>query len=242
MSGISVRELNGLALTRLGLEGVRRAGEEEYVIGKSLCYQAPLAYACIIGDIMKVTAFNGSPRRNGNTAMLLRAALAPIADAGIETELVQVGGTSIHGCRACMQCMARQDHRCAMDDDGFNAHMEKILASDGILIGSPSYFASVTAETKALIDRAGLVSVANGRALARKVGAAVAAQRRGGGVQVVNTINQMFLMNRMIVPGSTYWNFGVGLDRGDVGSDQEALANMQDLGETIAWLLPRMQG
>jgi multimeric flavodoxin WrbA len=190
---------------------------------------------------MKVTAFNGSPRRDGNTGILLRAALAPIAEAGIETELVQVGGTSIHGCRACMQCMARKDLRCALNDDGFNDHMEKIMASDGIIIGSPSYFASITPETKALVDRAGFVGVANGRALARKVGAAVAAHRRGGGIQVVNTINQMFLMSRMIVPGSTYWNFGVGREQGEVASDKEALANMQDLGETIAWLLPRMR-
>lgn len=191
---------------------------------------------------MKVTAFNGSPRKEGNTALLLSAALAPIAAAGIETEFVQVGGTPIHGCRACMQCAKRLDRRCAMDDDGFNSHLEKMLASDGVLLGSPSYFASVTPEIKALIDRAGFVAFVNGRAFARKVGAAVAAQRRGGGLQVVNTINQLFLMSRMIVPGSTYWNFGVGLEAGDVASDEEAFANMQDLGETIAWLLPRVQG
>jgi multimeric flavodoxin WrbA len=191
---------------------------------------------------MKVTAFNGSPRKDGNTALLLRAVLAPIAEAGIETELVQVGGTNIHGCRACMQCAARKDRRCVFDDDDLNAHLEKMLASDGIILGSPSYFASVTPELKALIDRAGFVAGMNGRAFARKIGAAVAAHRRGGGIQVMNTINQMFLMSRMIVPGSTYWNFGVGRERGEVASDQEALANMKDLGETIAWLLPRVQG
>ena len=191
---------------------------------------------------MKVTAFNGSPHADGNTAILLRAALAPIAAAGIDTELVQVGGTAIHGCRACMQCAVRKDRRCAFNDDPFNAMLETMLASDGILLGSPSYFSSVTPELKALIDRAGFVSVVNGGALARKVGAAVCAQRRGGGVQVMNTINQLYLMSRMIVPGSTYWNFGVGREPGDVASDQEALANMQDLGTTIAWLLVRMQG
>jgi multimeric flavodoxin WrbA len=190
---------------------------------------------------MKVTAFNGSPRPNGNTALLLRKALEPIAQAGIETELVQVGGTNIHGCKACMQCAKRKDRRCAFDDDMLNTFLGKMLESGGILLGSPSYFSGPTPEIKALIDRAGFVAVVNGRLMAHKIGAAVVAERRGGGVNVMDAINHMFLMSRMIVPGSTYWNFGVGLEPGAVANDKEALANMQDLGETIAWLLPRVQ-
>ncbi len=189
---------------------------------------------------MKVTAFNGSPRHNGNTALLLRKALEPIAQAGIQTELVQVGGTNIHGCRACMQCAQRKDRRCACDDDPLNSFLAKMLESDGMLLGSPSYFCGVTPELKALIDRAGYVAAVNGRMLARKVGAGVTAHRRAGGTHVMEAINHMFLMNRMIVPGSTYWNFGVGREPGAVANDQEALANMQDLGETFVWLLRRI--
>ena len=189
---------------------------------------------------MKVTAFNGSPRENGNTALLLRKVLEPIAEAGIETEFVQVGGTNIHGCRACMQCAKRKDRRCACDDDMLNTFLEKILESEGILLGSPSYFCGLSPELKALIDRAGFVTHVNGGLLARKVGAGVAAQRRGGGTHVMEAINHLFLMSRMIVPGSTYWNFGVGREPGAVANDQEAMANMQDLGETFVWLLRRI--
>ena len=189
---------------------------------------------------MKVTAFNGSPRPNGNTAFLLRRVLEPIAAAGIETELVQVGGEELHGCLACGRCRELKNQRCSYEADRLNEFVAKMIESDGIIFGSPSYFSSVTSEMKALIDRAGYVNVSNGRMFARKVGAAVVAQRRGGCTNVQDTINHMFLMSRMIVPGSTYWNFGVGLREGDVEQDQEALANMKDLGETIAWLLPRL--
>lgn len=189
---------------------------------------------------MKVTAFNGSPRPDGNTAFLLRKVLEPIEKAGIEVELVQVGNTPLRGCTACGQCAVKKNKRCVIEGDKLNEYLEKMLASDGIILGSPSYFTSVTAEMKALIDRAGYVAVANGRLFARKVGAAVVAERRGGATHVMDTINHMFLMSRMIVPGSTYWNFGVGREKGEVANDQEGLANMQDLGETIAWLLQKM--
>ncbi len=190
---------------------------------------------------MKVTAFNGSPHPNGNTAYLLRAVLEPIAAAGIETELVQVGGEPLRGCLACGRCRELQNQRCAQEGDALNDYLEKMIESDALILGSPSYFSSVTAEMKALIDRAGYVNVANGRLFARKVGAAVCAHRRAGGTNVQETINHLFLMSRMIVPGSTYWNFGVGRLEGEVAEDAEGLANMKDLGETIAWLLPRLR-
>ena len=186
---------------------------------------------------MKVVAFNGSPRKDGNTAFLLRKVLAPIARAGIDTELVQVGGQTVHGCTACYHCAEAKNRRGVIEDDMVNVCIEKMLESDGIIMGSPTYFSGPTSELKALIDRAGLVGVANDRMFSRKVGAAVAVQRRGGAVNVVDSINHMFLMSRMIVPGSTYWNFGVGREREDVANDEEAIQNMHDLGETIAWLI-----
>ncbi len=189
---------------------------------------------------MKVVAFNGSPRKDGNTALLLRKVLAPIARSGIDTELVQVGGLPIRGCTACYHCMEAKDRQCVIKGDIVNACIQKMLEADAMILGSPSYFSGMTSEMKALIDRAGLVAVANDRMFSRKIGAAVAAHRRGGAVNVVDSINHMFLMSRMIVPGSTYWNFGVGLDREDAANDEEAIANMHDLGETIAWLLKKV--
>jgi multimeric flavodoxin WrbA len=185
---------------------------------------------------MKALAINGSPRKGGNTEILLQQALAPLSAAGWETELLQVGGTPIRGCQACYQCFRKKNSRCGQKPDPFNECFEKMLAADAILLGTPTYFTDVSAEMKALLDRAGLVAVANGGLLRGKIGAAVVAVRRGGATHAFDTINHMFLMSGVIVPGSTYWNLGFGLDKGDVAKDEEAARNMRDLGQTIAWL------
>jgi len=187
---------------------------------------------------MKALAINGSPRVGGNTETLLKAALAPLAAAGWETELVQLGGKLVHGCLACFQCGKRQDRRCAVTNDVMNEVLEKLWAADAILLGSPTYFTDVTTEIKALIDRAGFVAMANGGLLRGKIGAAVVAVRRGGGTHVFDSINHFFHISRMIVPGSTYWNIGYGLEPGSVANDAEGLNNMRHLGEVIAWLGP----
>ncbi len=189
---------------------------------------------------MKAIAFNGSPRRGGNTEYLLRKVLEPIAEAGIDTELVQVGGRPLRGCTACMRCRENLDKRCSVTSDKFNDHMAKMLEADAIILGSPTYFAGMTAEMTALIHRAGYVAFQNGGLFARKIGAGVVVNRRGGATSVFDQINHMFLMSRMIVPGSTYWNFGVGREKGEVAGDEEGLRNMRDLGETIAWLIQRL--
>jgi multimeric flavodoxin WrbA len=190
---------------------------------------------------MKAVAFNGSPRKGGNTEFLLKKVLEPIGEAGIGTELVQVGGKPLRGCTACGKCMENKDSRCSITTDMVNECIGKMIEADAIILGSPTYFAGMTSEMKALIDRAGFVSFANGRLFARKIGAAVVVNRRGGATNVMDSINHMFLMSRMIVPGSTYWNFGVGLEKGDVEGDKEALSNMRDLGETIAWLVGKLK-
>ncbi|MGV8118812.1 MAG: flavodoxin family protein [Candidatus Xenobiia bacterium LiM19] len=186
---------------------------------------------------MKAIAFNGSPRKNGNTELLLQKVLEPIKEAGIETELIQVGGTKIHGCRACSACIKNKDLKCVFNDDPLNEWLGKVLEADAIILGSPTYFAAMSPEIKALIDRLGFVAIANGGLLSRKVGAAVVAVRRGGATSVQDSINHMFLMSRMIVPGSTYWNMGYGMEKGEAANDAEGLNNMRDLGETIAWLV-----
>lgn len=185
---------------------------------------------------MYAIAFNGSPRKGGNTEILLNKALAPLTANGWETELVQLGGKKIKGCIACYKCFEQKDHTCAIKNDFFNELFEKILRADAIILGTPTYFTDVSAELKALIDRAGLVAIANGRALAGKIGAGVVAVRRAGATHAFDSINHMFLMSQMIVPGSIYWNLGVGLAPGDVEKDAEAMANMENLGQTIHWL------
>ena len=190
---------------------------------------------------MKALAINGSPRKGGNTEILLKKVLEPIAKAGIETELIQIGNHAIRGCIACMQCRKNQDRRCSNNSDIVNEILPKVFEADALIIGSPTYFANVTAETKAFMDRLGYVALSNGGLLSRKIGAAVAVNRRGGANNTFDAINHLFLMNRMIVPGSIYWNFGVGRDKGEVEGDEEAARNMADLGETIAWLIQNLQ-
>jgi multimeric flavodoxin WrbA len=191
---------------------------------------------------MKVTAFNGSPRTAGNTSLLIGHVFTALHKEGIETELVQVGGQLLHGCIACYQCFARKDLRCAVTDDCANSCIEKMLESDGIIIGSPTYFAALTPETKALIDRGGMVSRANGDILKRKAGAAVVVERRAGAINVFDTINHFFTIGQMIIPGSNYWNMGSGRNIGDVEQDEEGIHTMKVLGENMAWLLKRITG
>lgn len=171
----------------------------------------------------------------------MRKVLEPIAEAGLQTEFVQIGGKPVRGCLACYQCMKNQNARCSNDSDIVNEIIGKMIEADAIILGSPTYFADMTSEMKALIDRSGFVARANGNLFARKIGAAVVVNRRGGAIHVLDSINHMFLMSRMIVPGSTYWNFGVGRDPGEVANDSEALENMADLGATIAWLAKRLK-
>ena len=185
---------------------------------------------------MKAVAINGSPRKGGNTEILLRKVLEPLSSAGWETEFIQLGGKKIKGCTACYRCFDTKDGRCSVKTDVFNGCLEKMLAAHAIILGTPTYFTDVSAEMKALLDRAGLVSLANDGLLRGKIGAAVVAVRRGGGTHAFDTINHMFLMSGAIIPGSTYWNLGFGLEKGEVANDEEGLRNMEDLGKTIAWL------
>ena len=190
---------------------------------------------------MKVIAFNGSARKDGNTAILVRHVLRELETAGIETELIQLAGSRIHGCIACMKCFENKDQRCSVKDDNVNDCIEKMLGADGIILGSPTYFANVSTEMKALIDRAGMVSRANNDMLSRKVGAAVVAARRAGAIHVFNSINHFFFIGQMVVPGSSYWNIGMGREKGEVEKDEEGVQTMENLGRNMAWLLKKLK-
>lgn len=190
--------------------------------------------------MLKITAFNCSARKDGNTAILLNTALAELAKAGFETELVQLAGKPLRGCTGCRGCFKNKDRRCVLPDDGLNGYIEKMAGSAGILIGSPTYFADVSSEAKALIDRSGFVSMANGGLFRRKAGAAVIAVRRGGAVHAFDTINHFFTISQMIIPGSNYWNVGIGREAGEVENDKEGMATMKVLGENMAWLLGKL--
>jgi multimeric flavodoxin WrbA len=191
---------------------------------------------------MKVVAFNGSARKDGNTAILLRRVLQALESEGIETELVQLAGQQIHGCTACGTCRKIKNRECKIVNDNVNLYIQKMAEADGILLGSPTYFSMMSPEMKALIDRAGYVAMGNDALFKRKVGAAVVAVRRAGGIPTFDAINHFFLISQMIVPGSCYWNVGFGRAKGDVEKDEEGMETMQVLGENMAWLLKQLEG
>ena len=190
---------------------------------------------------MKVVAFNGSARKDGNTALLIRSVLQVLEAESVETELVQLAGEQIRGCNACRTCYSTKDNRCVIDDDNVNAYIQKMIDADGVILGSPVYFSMMTPELKALIDRAGYVARANGDLFKRKVGAAVVAVRRAGGIPTFDAINHFFLISQMIIPASSYWNIGIGRQKGDVASDEEGLKTMEDLGVNMAWLIKKLK-
>jgi multimeric flavodoxin WrbA len=191
------------------------------------------------GDEMtKVVAFNGSPRPEGNTSLLIHLVLHELEKEGITTELVQVGGRKIHGCTACMKCFENSDRRCVFDDDIVNECIAKMIEADGIILGSPVYFLDITPEMKALIDRSGFVSYANGHLFSRKVGNAVVSVRRIGASRSFDSLLHFFLANDMIVPGLP--GIGVGRDIGDVKRDLEGIEQMKRVGQNIVWLLQIM--
>jgi multimeric flavodoxin WrbA len=185
--------------------------------------------------MVNVLAINGSPRREGNTSILIRHILTEMENTGIETETIQIGGKKINGCTACMKCFENKDRRCIIDSDPVNDWIRKMTEADGILLGSPVYFLDITPEMKALIDRAGFVSYANGHIFAGKVGNAAVAVRRAGASRTFDTMLHFFLANDMIVPGLPC--IGVGRDPGDVERDEEGIAHAKKAGQTMARLL-----
>lgn len=188
---------------------------------------------------MKVIGFNGSARKDGNTAILLNTVMDEIGKEGIETELYQMAGKHIQGCIGCFKCFDKKDKKCAVANDIANECIEKMIEADGILLGSPTYFADVSANMKALIERAGMVSRANDNMLKRKAGAPVVAVRRAGASHVMSSINYFFLIGEMIIPGSSYWNIGIGRKPGEVKDDSEGIETMKKLGQNMAWLIKK---
>ena len=183
---------------------------------------------------IKVVAFNGSPRKNGNTSCLINVVLDELKKEGIKTEEVHVGKTQIHGCMGCMQCFEKKDGECVLKNDSVNGWIKKVQEADGIILGSPVYCADLSAQIKAFIDRVGLVCVANGSLLKRKVGASVLAVRRAGALPAFHSLNSFYTIQEMIIVGSSYWNMGFGLKEGDVEKDEEGIRTMRNLG--IKWL------
>jgi len=189
---------------------------------------------------MRLLSVNGSPRKEGNTSMMLKRVYTPLAEAGVEVDDVYLHGLDFAPCTACTVCMKKKDRRCyGYEDDDCNDVIDRVIASDVILLGSPVYFGSVTGQIKAFMDRVGFVNRVNDPFLNRKIGAAVSPARRSGELLTFAELNMWFLINGMIVPGSSYWNVGHGMKEGDILKDKEAMDTCDDLARNILWLLEK---
>ena len=190
---------------------------------------------------MKVIGFNGSPRKEGNTSIAIKTVFKALEEEGIETEMMHIAEKPVYGCRACGTCKKTGDGFCIIDSDILNDCVKKMYESDGIIIGSPVYFGSVTPQVKSLIDRSGYCSRAGGFLLKRKVCAGVIAVRRQGAVGTLHQINNLFLINQAIIPCSIYWNMGIGREEGEIVNDKEGMDTFRVLGENMAWLLKKIK-
>ena len=187
--------------------------------------------------MMKVIGINGSARKDGNTSILIRKVFDELEAEGIETKLVNLGSQSVNGCLACMKCFENKDGHCVQDKDALNEWVDDLAAADGIVLGTPVYFANISGQIKCFLDRAWMVARANDNMFKRKVGAAVVAARRAGAVTAFHALNTYFGISEMIIAGSTYWNMGYGRQKGECLQDGEGLQNMANLGKNMAWLI-----
>ncbi|MFR3729590.1 flavodoxin family protein [Lacrimispora sp.] len=180
---------------------------------------------------MNVLLINGSPHKEGCTNRALKEVSGALNQEGIKTELVQIGNKAIHGCIACGKCA--ETGRCVFQDDPVNGILDKMEQADGLVVGSPVYYASANGSLFALLDRLFYA----GKNFAYKPGAAVASARRAGTTATLDALNKYFTIAQMPVVSSSYWNMVHGRDASDVEQDLEGLQTMRVLGKNMAWLL-----
>jgi len=189
---------------------------------------------------VRVLGISGSPRPGGNTDILVKLALECLAQEGLDTEFLSLADRPIKPCMACRGCVKADGLRCVQEDPAFEGIVERFVAADGVLLGSPVYFGSATPQIMALVDRVGYVARAKENFLRRKVGAAIVVARRAGQNFTFAQLNYFFLLSEMIVPGSTYWNVGIGREKGEVLNDAEGLATVRTLAANMAWLMKKL--
>ncbi|MGL6195322.1 MAG: flavodoxin family protein [Thermoguttaceae bacterium] len=188
---------------------------------------------------MKIIGISGSPRKEGNTSIAVQTALSALNNEGFETEFFSLADLPVKSCVACYGCGGKK--RCVLDDPNFDLLFEKFISADAIIVGSPVYFGSATPQIMSLLDRVGFVSRMNDNPLKRKIGASIAVARRAGANFTFSQLNYFFLINEMIIPGSTYWNIGYGLAKGDISNDAEGIETFENLAKNISWLLKKIQ-
>lgn len=187
---------------------------------------------------MKVLGIVGSPRRGGNTQQVMEEFLQSCTEEGLQTEIILLADLNIRPCQECLFC--KTNRKCKNDRDDFLPVYNKMLNSDAIVVASPVFFGSATAEITALLDRAGYLGIAMGRPFEKKVGGAIAVARRAGHNFTLMQLLHFFLYHGMIIPGSTYWNIVIGKEPGEVLQDTEGMATVKNFAGNLAWLLKKI--
>ena len=186
---------------------------------------------------MKVVAFNGSPKKQGNTWHAISMVAAELEKENIATEIIHVGNKLIRGCSACGQCSENKNEQCVLTGDEVNDWIQKMKHADGIIFGSPVHYAAMAGTMKSFMDRAFYVTGVNNGMLRHKVGAAVVAVRRSGGLPTFDQLNNFINYSEMLIPTANYWNVIHGARPGEVTQDEEGKQIMRVLGKNMAWLL-----
>jgi len=190
---------------------------------------------------LKVVGINGSPRMGGNTEILIKKVFDVLEREGIDTELINLADRKIEPCDACRYCR-KNIGKCHIQDD-FAPILEKMLEAEGVILGSPVYVGSVTAQMKAFMDRTGYMARGMQTPFLRKVAGAVVVARRAGHNFTLMQLLQFFNLFGMIIAGSAqYWNIAFGREKGDVIKDEEALKTIKDFAENMAWILKKIKG
>ncbi|MHC6180139.1 flavodoxin family protein [Clostridium sp. JNZ X4-2] len=190
---------------------------------------------------MEVIAFNGSPNKTGNTYYAIKIVADELQKEGINTTIINVGAAKIRGCIGCNGCFKNKNEECIFKDDILNECIQKVKTADGIILGSPTYFAGIGGTMKSFLDRLFYVADCNGGLLRHKVGASVVAVRRAGGVPTFNQLNNYINYGEMLMPSSNYWNVINGTVPGDSEKDEEGIQIMRMLGKNMAWLMKLVQ-
>ena len=186
---------------------------------------------------MKVLLISGSPKPNGNTVQLLQECVKVIQEAGVETEIVSFAGMKIESCIACMKCSKTGE--CGLDD-GLNEVIRKVKQAEGLIVGVPVYFGTARGDVMCALQRIGYVSRNNGNFLGGKIGGPIAVARRGGQTLTLQEMMMFFLINDMIVPGSTYWNMAFGRLPGEALKDEEGVASIRHFASNVANLVKKL--
>ncbi len=187
---------------------------------------------------MKILALNGSPKKNGNTHAVLELIEKEALSQDVEIEIINIGDKNIHGCIACEYCKRSEEKKCVFKEDILNEVVEKMADADGIIIGSPVYYAGINGTLKSFLDRA---FYSNSQRFKYKVGFGFTVSRRSGEVAAFNQINNYFNLAEMIIPPSQYWNVIHGLTPNEVLQDGEGIQTILKSTKSMIWLLKNLE-